>query len=243
MKRNRIMQILAAVLIMLSLSLFTGCDKNLKARLNLLSYLERQKGGSEELSQEKIDELKKSIQACREELDRTLKLGKDLGNYYRLLALEYMDLEMYGLALDAFTQAIAIYPADTGLFYHGGICAGQMSRRQTSEAERQKFLLLAEKYYRTALNLNPRYWEADYALAVLYQFEMDRPADAEPLLENLLSIRPDNIDALFLMAGVQVSLGNRSRAIEYYETIASLTEDASVKDKALENRNLLMGGY
>ena len=83
MKRNRIMQILAAVLIMLSLSVFTGCDKNLKARLNLLSYLERQKGGSEELSQEKIEELKKSIQACREELDRTLKLGKDLGNYYR----------------------------------------------------------------------------------------------------------------------------------------------------------------
>lgn len=231
------------VLIIAALALFVlvfcaGCDKKAKGRTASLTEMEAQDG---EVSRKRIDELKKNIQAARKDLDRSVSAGVNLGDYYRSLGLEYMALEMYGLALESFQAAMEIYPTSPVLFYYAGVCAGQTAKSQMDPQEHQNYLLLAEEYYKRALASNPAYGDAAYALGVLYQFELNQPREAESVLNNLLVYQPDNLSALFLMAGVKVTLGNREEAVAYYEKIAAVSKDEETKNTALANRDILLG--
>ena len=68
-------------------------------------------------------------------------------------------------------------------------------------------LASAQTAFLRALEFNPRYGRALYALSVLLVFEMDRPEDAGPYLTRLLEIEKQNVDAMFLLARVRYSEG------------------------------------
>lgn len=225
--------------IVVCLCLFSGCDRKLKGRISSLSTMEAQDG---EVSRQRINELKKSIAEYQKNLDQALSAAVNLGDFHRSLGLEYMGLEMYQLALESFQAAMEIYPTSPALYYYAGLCAGQVYRGRINGAESEQYLSMAEQYYLRALGFNPGYADAAYALAVIYQLEMDRPQEAEGLLETVLALQPENINALFLFAGVKVKLGKIEEAVSYYEKIASVTKDAAARNLALQNRDELLAG-
>ena len=104
------------------------------------------------------------------------------------------------------------------------------------------YFLHAEEYYTRAIELDARYVDALYGLAILYVFELDRPFDAEPLLDRVLSIQKKNTDAMFLQARIYVQSRRIEEAIELYERIEETATDEFRKGEAAANRRRLLEG-
>jgi tetratricopeptide (TPR) repeat protein len=184
-----------------------------------------------------IDELQRGIDEYKKDVKRTIKASENLGIYYRLLGVEYMNRQMYGEALSSLEQAIRIYPENEQLTYWAGVCAGRMAKAQIAdEKERARLYSLAEKYYDRTFFLYPDHRPALFGLAVLYAMELGRPADAVPLLERYLAKDSSKVEVMTLLARTHVVLGNFEEAIALYGSIAkSTTASADTKREALEN--------
>ena len=221
-------------------SLITGCQADTKARVRRMLTWEARDGGGE-LPQERIEKLKETLAFYREELDQKVKAGMEVGVYYRSLGLEYMTLEMYGLALDSFKEALLYFPVKHSLAYHAGVCAAQLAKAAVEPSLREEYLSLAEQYYLRSRQLDPGDGDVAYALAVLYYFEMNRPSEAEGLLESLLAEAPENHRAGLLLGSVQASQGRVDQAILSYEAVVEGSKDKELRDAAMRNRDILVG--
>jgi tetratricopeptide (TPR) repeat protein len=195
-----------------------------------------------EVTARRVQEIKKALAQAEEELERSLQAAVKTADYYRSLALAYMAQEMFPLALEALKSALEFYPTSPSLHYFAGVCSAQMARGRIDPAERARLWTEAEYYYRLALTFKPQYGEAAYALGVLYHFELGRSADAETQLAALLGYQDDNPAALFLMAQVKVSLGKPEEALGCYDRILAVSQDETVRQNALANRDRLLRG-
>ncbi len=226
---------IAALCACLSLA---GCNPARKAYLDRLSELE--KGPSGAASSQSIAELKKGIARYSAEVERQVKAAQNLGVYYKMLALKYMDASMYPLALANLEKAVEIYPENPQLAYYSAVACARMAKAELAdEAAAREDLRRAELYYRRAIFLEPGYVNALYGLAVLYAMELGRPADAEPLLQTILAKEKKNTDALFLLARIRYGAGRLEEAIEIYQRIADTTQASRLKAQALENKKTI----
>jgi len=189
-----------------------------------------------EVSMQRVEELQREVRVYRKEVERTVDASGQLAVYYKMLAIEYMRGAMYGAAYDALEQAIAIQPENPILFYYSAVCAARMAKSQVISEDRLRWLDRSEALYRRAVTLDPGYAAALYGLSVLYVFELDRPEEAEDLLERLLAVESKEIDGRFLLARVYYSLGKLENAIELYREIESLTDVKQAREEALDSR-------
>ncbi len=236
--------LLTAVLILLSL-LLSGCNE---AQERMLRRLVATEGGGykgEEVSEERVRELEREINKFHDEVTELVKKKGQLGVLYRMLALEYVDRDMYGPALENLKKGLSIYPNNHTMLYYAGLCTGQMAKSKPNEEQRMEGLRDAAHYYRRAIELRSSYVEAQYALAVLYVFELDRPEDAVPHLEKILELQSGHTRAKFLLARVRVEQNRREEALALYEEIISESGVEEFTRRARENREELlqrMGG-
>ncbi len=219
-----------------------SCSGERSTWLDNLTAAEKKEYKTDQIPEQRIDELKQGIKEYEAEVARTVKAAKQIGIYYRMLALEYMSLEMYNEALNSLEQAVKYFPTSPMLYYYAAISAGQMKEAVFSKQEADSYIAEAEKMYLRAVNLDPGYKEALYGLSVLYVFELERPLDAEPLLERLVSMEQKNFNAMFLLARVKVVKGDYDSAVDIYMDIESRTADEEVKAKAADNIRQLSGG-
>ena len=225
----------------LALALLTGCDSGRSDMLRDL--IDTENTGSGEVSSERIEELKGKIDEYRDRVEQAVQSAGQLGTYYRMLASEYIDQRMYGMALESLQKAIEIEPENPQLFYLAGLCSGQMAKAHPAEEEeRQQLLRDAEQYYQRSLDLDGDKVSALYGLAVLYVFELDQPSKAVPLLEDVNRIEPKNARALMVLGRAHAALGNTSEAAEAYAGAAEVTNDEELRRRAQENRNTLLQG-
>jgi tetratricopeptide (TPR) repeat protein len=211
-----------------------GCRKPGEGYLEPMRSLEP--GGAPTSAQ--VEELKRSIEANRAEVERKVQAAQDLGTQSKMLALKYIDNGMYGLALDALDTAIGVYPENPILFYYAGVAAARMAKAEVADNARMTVLYSrAEASYRRAISLDPGYVKALYGLAVLYAFELNRPADAVPPLERALEKEKKNLDAMFLLARVDYTLGRAEAAVELYDRIAAAAPPGPLKQQAEANRD------
>lgn len=220
-----------------------SCRRERREYAELLGEFESEEYADQEASEEKIRELEKKIPELQKEVERTIDATYDLALYNKMLAVEYIELEMYGPALDALRRAIEISPANRVLFYYAGVCSAQMSASTPAPAEREGYLEEAEFYYKRAIELKNSYVEALFGLSVLYVFEMDRPLDAKPLLEDVLTYSSSNTQAMFLLARVNVQLGDVEGALDLYERIESTSAIEAERREAAANRKRLLEEY
>ena len=215
-----------------------GCNPARRAYLDRLSALE--KGQSGAASSQSIEELKKGIARYSAEVERQVKAAQNLGVYYKMLALKYLDAGMYGLALQNLDKAVEIYPENPQLAYYSAVASARMAKAEvTDSAAAAGDLLRAETLYRRAIFLDPGYVNALYGLAVLCAMELGRPADAEPLLQAILQKEKKNVEALFLLARIRYAAGRHEEAIEIYQRIADTTQAGRLKAQALANKNAI----
>jgi cytochrome c-type biogenesis protein CcmH/NrfG len=168
-------------------------------------------------------------------VERKVRASDQLGVYYRMLAVRYMEMGMFQQAYEALEEARKIYPESPILSYYAGICAGRLSQAQVDSDGRRQWLERAERLYRRALDLDPQHSDALYALAVLYVYELGRPREAEGLLVRLLEREKRNADALFLLGNVYYGAGRLEEALGLYRRLEDLGLPEDRRRQAEEN--------
>lgn len=230
------------IILIITLFLVVSCSGERKTWRDNLSAAEKKEFQSGKIPEEKIENLKRGISFYEDEVARTVKSSKEIGIYYRMITLEYMSLEMYNEALKSTAKAVEYFPTSPLLYYYGAVSAAQMTMAVFDDKKDKDYLELAEQYYLRAIALDPGYNEALYGLSVLYIFELNRPFDAEPLLERLIARRRTNFDAVFLLARVKILRGKTDAAVNLYSEIEENAPDDETKQKAKDNRMRLLGG-
>jgi len=189
-----------------------------------------------------IEELESVIEEYAGVVNDKVDAGIRQAQYLKYLGQEYMRNEMYGLALSALEEAIDLEPQNQVLQELAGICSAYMAKAQGREEAKNEYYAMAEQYYLRAIELAPDYLEANYGLAVLYVFELDRPLEALPYIERSLEISPNDVPALFLLANANVAIGDFDAAIDAYDRIIRTADDRQLREEAARNRQLLVGG-
>lgn len=193
-----------------------------------------------------IPELQEAIRRYQHRIEDIVQADVRTGLWYKILATRYLDNKMYKEALENFRMAIEYFPDNQNLYYYVGVCAGYMAKASldynaTGDAlTRQRYYALSESAYKRAIELEPRYSRALYGLAILYVFELERSAEAIPLLELVLDIEKRHIDAMFVLARAWFMLNEDEKAIELYDRIQSVSTDARRRAEAAENKQMVL---
>lgn len=221
------------------IALVGSCRPKRDGMVESLTELEPSAYRNEKPTADRMKELEQDVRTYEAKVTQMIEDTGRLGNYYKLLARAYMEQEMYGPALETLSKAIRIYPENPVLFNLGGVLAGRYAKSVMRPDERRNLLLESERYYLRALELDPEYTEPLYGLSVVYVFELETPAAAEPLLLRLLAIETRNFDAMFLLARVYAQQERTDEAVGLYDRIISSSSSERHRTFAEENKELL----
>ena len=228
------------LLILTCLFLFSSCGVSNK-RIIRMQKLEEGVGNPST-----IEEYKEAIEKYDARIADLQLSESQVGIWYKILGTRYLDKKMYGQALEAFQSALQYYPDNQNLYYYVGICAGYMSHtaldyNATGNMEQKyNYLKLAETAYLRAIEIEPRYSRALYALSVLYVYELDEPAKAIPYLQKVLDIEKKHTDAMFVLARAYYSSLEFDKAVEMYDKIISVTTSDKKKADAEANKKIVL---
>jgi tetratricopeptide (TPR) repeat protein len=203
-------------------------------------------GARSEVTPSSIEELRIAIAAYEKQIEEHVKDAAQTGVYWKILATRLQDKGLHIEALDALERALHYYPQDEALHYQTGISAGFAAKDSQNfsgnvEALRSQYYALSESGFLRAIELDDRYLRPRYSIAVLYIFELDRPADAIPHLLKYLEISTKDADAMFLLARAYYMTGNEDESLKYYERIIGITKDPKKRAEAENNRRIIMG--
>ncbi|MGI5065947.1 tetratricopeptide repeat protein [Treponema putidum] len=186
-------------------------------------------------------ELKDAIRKYEKRVDDIIIAEGRIGIWYKILGSRYMDQKMYKKALQAFQSALEYYPENQNLFYQTGLAASLTAKNSLdfeltgTDIEKKRYFALAVSAHTRALEIDPKHSKAAYALSVLYIFELNRPADAIPVLEKIAEWEKKPIDHLFLLGTAYYMTGENEKAIAVYERIIEISSSAEKKAKAESN--------
>lgn len=186
-------------------------------------------------------ELKEAIRKYEKRVDDIMIAEGRIGIWYKILGLRYMDQKMYKKALEAFQSALEYYPENQNLFYQAGLAASLTAKNSLdfeltgTDIEKKRYFSLAVSAYTRALEIDPKHSKAVYALSVLYIFELNRPAEAIPILEKIAEWEKKPIDHLFLLGAAYYMTGENEKAIAVYEHIIEISSSAEKKAQAENN--------
>ena len=230
------------LLIVCCIFVFASCSKKDREATEMLYELEAPgfRESRNPQANERIAELQRDVKALRKTIDERVALTNKLGSYYKLLALAYINNQMYGQALEAIEEAIRIHPELHTLFIYRAISAARLAKAVNSEIERASYFHTAEDSYLRALSLEPNSGQALYGIAVLYTYELGLPQNALPFLERLLRKETRNFDALFVLGATHYLLGNTEAALETYDKIITMTSAGIRRDEAKRNKERIL---
>ena len=186
-------------------------------------------------------ELKDAIRKYEKRVDDIIIAEERVGIWYKILGSRYMDQKMYKKALKAFQSALEYYPENQNLFYQAGLAASLTAKNSLdfeltgTDIEKKRYFALAVSAYTRALEIDPKHAKAVYALSVLYIFELNRPAEAIPILEKITEWEKKPIDHLFLLGAAYYMTGENEKAIAVYERIIEISSSAEKKAQAESN--------
>jgi len=188
-----------------------------------------------------IEELQSAIQKYQGKINEILIMEQKIGIWYKVLGRRYMDKKMYKKALEAFQSALEYFPENQHVFYQIGVCAAVLAKSTLdypgmSDAERQAYFDLSVSAYKRAVELDPTYTRAVYALSVLYVFELNRPADAIAIMEPLAAREKKPLDSLFILGRAYYMTGQYEKAIAMYDRIIKTSGSAEQRADAERNK-------
>lgn len=193
-----------------------------------------------------VEELKDAISKYQKRVADIQLAQTQVGIWYKILGTRYLDNKMYGEAMKCFETALQYYPNNQNLYYYVGICAGYMSHTALdfdatgSVEKKSNYLKLAESSYLRAIEIEPRFSSALYAISILYIYELDESDKAISYLEKLLTIETKHIDAMIALARCYYSSYQFDKAVDLYDKIISITKSAETKAIAEANKKTVL---
>lgn len=221
------------------LSSFISCQRN-SAQIKSLQRLEE--GVSNPTT---IQELEDAIAKYQSRIDDLVTAEAQVGIWYKILGTRYLDKRMYGKALECFQKAAGYYPDNANLFYYIGVCARQMGIasigvNNTATATQKDYFRMSEKAYLTALDKDPKYYRAMYAIGILYTFQLLEHEKAIPHLEKFVSVQTRDVDGMFALARVYYCTEQYQKAVDLYDKIISLNPGAVKLKEAKDNKEFVI---
>ena len=216
------------------LFLFTACNNSTFAR-----RMQDMEMGVKNPSS--IEELESAIQKYQGKVNDILTMEQRVGIWYKILGRRYMDKKMYKKALESFRSALEYFPENQHVFYQIGVCAAIMAKStldypNMSLGERQAYFDLSVSAYRRAVELDPTYTRAVYALSVLYVFELNRPEDAITIMEPVAAREKKPLDSLFILGRAYYMTGQYEKAVAAYDRIIKTSGSAEQRADAERNK-------
>lgn len=214
---------------------FTGCgDSALLRRLQEMEMGVKNPSG--------IEELQTAIKKYQGKINTILMSEQKIGIWYKMLGRRYMDKKMYKKALEAFQGALEYYPENQHVFYQIGVCAAILAKSsltfpaEISATDKQAYFELSVSAYKRAVELDPNYTRAVYALSVLYVFELNEPEKAIAIMEPVAAREKKPLDSLFILGRAYYMTGQYERAIAMYDRIIATSGSAEQRADAERNK-------
>lgn len=222
----------ALLLLVVAALLLAACSPERDGAVDRLLMTEPDPVDRDDADPERIRELERDVERYREQVEEALRAVGESANAHRLLGMRFLDQQMYGPALEQFTQAVDIQSENPTLFYYVGIAAGLHAQAATDRVEQETRFQQAERAYLRALELRPRYAAAAYALSVLLAYELDRPQDALEYADIAIDVRPQNDRAHAVRAYALSALGRVEEAIRAYDLVIENATDEQTRSTA-----------
>lgn len=236
MRRVLVLVMVATLLISAAVFLPRSCDRGGEdERVEQLLELEENVYEGQEPSDERLEELRETVRELESRVEQRVRAHEHLGRYHKMLAIEYINREMYGPALEELESAIEIQTENAVLFYYAAVAAARQAKSTREAGRRHELYDDAEWYYKRAIELRPNYRSALYGISVLYLFELELPDEAEQYLERLLELSPSRWEAQFLKARMRIMQGRPEEAVSIYEQIADEAPGSSDREAARGN--------
>jgi tetratricopeptide (TPR) repeat protein len=197
---------------------------------------------------ETIEGLREAIKLYEKQIEQHVKDAAQTGVYWKILATRLQDRGLHNDALQALEQAISYSPQDSSLLYLTGISAARVAKSFLDfsggdSGGSERYYALAEDAYRKAIALDERYIKPLYALGVLYVFELGRPQDAIPIMERCLTLAPNDVDSMAVLAHAYALTSQYESALDLYDRILSITKDKTKRAEVEESRRQVMESY
>lgn len=189
-----------------------------------------------------IEELQTAIKKYQGKVNTILMSEQKIGGWYKILGRRYMDKKMYKKAIEAFQGALEYYPENQHVFYQIGVCAAILAKSsltfpaEISASDKQAYFDLSVAAYKRAVELDPNYTRAVYALSVLYVFELNEPEKAIAIMEPIAAREKKPLDSLFILGRAYYMTGQYERAIAAYDRIIATSGSAEQRADAERNK-------
>ena len=189
---------------------------------------------------QRIAEYNQKIEEYREELQAAVQAAGNIASFSKWLAIEYIKMGMFGLALESLKEALLIEPNNEVLFYLSGISAMYLAKiHDTHAPERIQLMRAAEYSFIRSIEIKSDYHDPLLGISVLYIFEQNRSDDALPYLNKALEIDSNNPYVQALLGRISSEKGENERAAQYYERAAELDRAQGFHHQFLENAKIL----
>ncbi|MDR3249441.1 MAG: tetratricopeptide repeat protein [Treponema sp.] len=186
-----------------------------------------------------IDGLRSAIALYERAVEAHVRDAAQTGTYWKILAVRLADRGMHWDALDALEMTIRYNGEDPTPFYLTGVSAAIVAKNSLTQGDIDRYFAMAERSYLRAIELDSAYAKPRYGLGILYTFELERPAEAIPHLEEYLELMSRDVDAMFALARAYYMTENYVKAIDLYDRIMVTTKDESKKSEARNNRDYI----
>lgn len=188
-------------------------------------------------------ELKEAIKKYQDRIADVQLAAAQVGIWYKMLAVRYLDAKMYGEALKNFQVALQYYPNNQNLFYYQGVCASYVANTKIGVGEgeeRAAYLKMAEDSFLRALSIEPNHAKALYSLGVLYVWEFRQCDKAIPILEKLVDSQKKDAKAKAALAAAYFGNMDYDKAVAVYDDIIATTKSPQMKKEAEANRQVVL---
>ncbi|MGP1438096.1 MAG: tetratricopeptide repeat protein [Treponema sp.] len=186
-------------------------------------------------------ELNDAIKKYLRRIDDIIVASERVGTWYKILGTRYLDKKMYKNAFECFQKSIEFYPENQNLYYKVGVCAALMAKNSIEyEDMEDHYFNIAVKAYKRAIEIDPNYSKAIYALSVLYIFELGEPKEAIPLLEKAIDGKMKPLEELFLLGRAYAMVGENEKAISTFKRIVDISGNEAQRKQAKENIDIIL---
>ena len=187
------------------------------------------------------EEIAEAIKKYQKRVEDIIAAENQIGIWYKILGRRYMDKKMYKKAIESFQSALEYFPENQHVFYQIGVCAAIIAKSTLDYpgmglAEKQAYFDLSVSAYKRAVELDPNYTRAVYALSVLYVFELNRPEDAITIMEPVAAKEKKPLDSLFILGRAYYMTGQYEKAIAAYDRIIKTSGSAEQRADAERNK-------
>lgn len=193
-----------------------------------------------------LEDIEKGIKEFYDDAEEISEKNAQIGIWYKIAGLKYLDKKLYGKALECFENALQYYPDNANLYYYVGTCAGYMGNASldfngTGDYEKmENYYALSEKAYLRALQIDDRYAYALYGIGILYIYQLNEPDKAIGYLEKLLTIDTKNINGMIALANAYYAAGIYDKSADMFDKIIATTKSDALKKTAQENKKQVL---